>query len=251
MARLHEVLAASGALATTAKKINDEANGTLSKKPELFLRTVTSVEHLAEDERSLDTTDTKEMTTTVFEKLDYIVRANVRAFDIYLQKEIANTKAKADIEINGIVIAAALPATVLLGLETKLTELRIVYEACPTLAPGPTWQLDATQRHGVYKSVHPDVRFRTRKTMRAFQLSPATQHHPAQIQAINEDVPIAKIVVQTWSGMITSAQKSDLLDRVDGLIRAVKQARQRANMQEVEKVSLGDALFKHIHAGIV
>jgi hypothetical protein len=253
--RLHEILAVSGDLATTAKKVNDEAIGTFSKKPDLFLRSVTSVEHLSDDERNQDTTDTKEMTTTVFEKLNYIVRANVRALDVYMQKEATNQKAHADIVVNDgendVTIAKDVPATVLLGLETKLAELRSVYESIPTLAPGPSWQADPAQRHGAYKSEHPDVRFRTRKTMRAFQLSPATQHHPAQVQAINEDVPIAKIIVQTWSGMITSAQKSDLLDRIDRLIRATKRARQRANMQDVEKVSLGDALFKHIHSGIV
>lgn len=251
MAKLHEILAVVGDLTTTAKKVNDEAIGTFGKKAELFIGSVAEVTHFSDEDRVLDTTEHKEIVATVFEKLKYLVRANVRALDAYLQKEATNQKANADIEIDGKVIAQNVPATVLLGLETKLADLRAVYMAIPTLAPGPEWALDPAQRHGVYRSAHPDVRFRTKKTMRAFQLSPATQHHPAQVQAITEDAPIAKISVQTWSGMITSAQKSDLLDRIDQLVRAVKRARQRANMEPVDQRKIGDALLDHIHAGIV
>jgi hypothetical protein len=245
-------LAVIADLTTTAKKINDEAIGTFGKKSELFIGSVTEVSHFSEEDKILDTTEQKEIVTTVFEKLKYLVRANVRALDAYLQKESTNQKAQGDIVVGETTIATNVPATVLLGLETKLAELRTVYANIPTLAPGPDWKLDPAQRTGVYKSEHPDVRFRTRKTMRAVQLSPATQHHPAQVQAINEDSAIAKISVQTWSGMITSAQKSDLLDRIDGLIRAVKRARQRANAETVDTTrKIGEALINHIHAGIV
>lgn len=251
MTRLHEILAVCGDLITTAKKVNDEGVATFSKKPELFLGSVTEVVHRSEEDRGLDTTEQKAIVTTVFEKLKYLMRANVRALDAVFQKEIGNTKAHADIVIDDAVIAKDVPATVLLGLEAKLAELRAVYAAIPTLAPGPTWVLDAAERVGVYKSKYPDTRFRTKKTMRAFELSPATQYHPAQVQAITEDTPIAQITVQTWSGMISSAQKSDLLERIDRLVRAVKRARQRANMQEIEQRKIGEALITYVHAGIV
>lgn len=248
----HELLAYCGDVVTEKKKINDEAKAMLEKKNDLLMATVTELVHFSDDDRVLDTVEQKAMTTTVFEKLKYIVRANVRALDAVLQKEVTNTKALADIEVDGTTIAKEIPATVLLGLETTLAELRSVYMAIPTLAPGPEWEIDPSQRPGVYKSKHPDTRFRTRKTMRAFELSKATEHHPAQVQAITEDTAIAKITVQTWSGMITSAQKSELLGRIDSLIRAVKRARQRANMEPVDTSrKFGEAIFKHIHDGIV
>ena len=90
MAKLHEVLAVESGLQTAAKKINEEAIKTFGKKDEHFVRTVKHVGHFADDDAKLDTTETKEMVTTVLDKLAYIVGPNVRALDAYLQKEATN-----------------------------------------------------------------------------------------------------------------------------------------------------------------
>ena len=50
-------------------------------------------------------------------------------------------------------------------------------------------------------------------------------------------------ITTTWSGMISSAQKSAILGRMDKLIRATKKARQRANTQEVVKVTISKKLI--------
>jgi hypothetical protein len=193
------------------------------------------------------------MVTTVFDKLLYNATPNIRAFDAYLQKEATNQKASADIVVDDVTLATAVPATVLLGLESKLNDLRAVYENIPTLAPGRTWQLDLAARAegGVYKAMDSDLTFRTKRTVKPMIMAPATDHHPAQVQALQEDVPIAKIVTSHRSGMITPAQKSDLLERIDKLLRAVKRARQRANGTQVEKRQIGGSLFQYIHGGIV
>lgn len=253
MAKLHEILAVESGLQSAAKKINEETIKTFGKKDEHFVETVRTVAHFAEEDTKLDTTETKTMVTTVFDKLIYNTGPNVKALDAYFQKEATNQKATADLVVDDHPLATGVPATVLLGLETKLAELRTVYEAIPTLAPGPTWvpDMDRRKQGGAYRSEHPDVTFRTKKTIRPLVMSPATEHHPAQIQAVPEDIPIAKITTQHWSGMITSAQKSDLLGRIDKLLRATKRARQRANSTEAEKGSIGKKLFDFIHAGIV
>lgn len=253
MAKLHEILAVESGLQTAAKKINEETIKTFGKKDEHFVATVKSVSHFSEEDQKLDTSETKEMVTTVFDKLLYNAGPNVKALDAYLQKEATNQKAFADIVVDDHTLATGVPATVLLGLETKLAELRAVYEAIPTLAPGPTWEVDVERRKqgGVYRSVHPDTTFRTRKTVKPIIMAPATKEHPAQVQAIQEDLPVARITSMHWSGMITSAQKSDLIARLDKLLRATKRARQRANATEVEKGAIGKKLFDFIHAGIV
>lgn len=253
MAKLHEVLAIEQGLQAAAKKINEETVRTFDKKDEHFVETVRTVTHFAEEDQKLDTSESKAMVTTVFDKLLYTVGPNVRALDAYLQKEATNQKAVADITVDDKVLAAGVPATVLLRLKTRLADLRAVYEKIPTLAPGPTWDVDHDRRKagGVYRSENPDVTFRTRKTVKPIIMAPATDHHPAQVQAVSEDVPVAKITTQHWSGMITSAQKSDLLGRIDRLLRAVKRARQRANSTEVEKRQIGKVLFDFIHADIV
>lgn len=253
MAKLHEVLAVESGLQTAAKKINEETIRTFGKKDEHFVETTRQVAHFSEDDKQLDTIETKAMVTTVFDKLIYNTGPNVRAYDAYLQKEATNQKAVADIVCGDKTLAEGVPATVLLGLETKLAELRAVYEAIPTLAPGPTWEVDASTRAsgGVYRAAAADVTFRTRKTVKPVVMAPATEHHPAQVQAVQEDVPIARITTSHKSGMISSAQKSELLERVDRLLRAVKRARQRANATEVEKRQIGKVLFDYIHSGIV
>ncbi len=253
MPKLHEVLAVESGLQTTAKKINEETVRTFEKKDEHFVETTREVTHFAEDDHKLDTTETKSMVTTVFDKLLYAAGPNIRALDAYLQKEATNQKASADIMVGDQTLAENVPATVLLGLETKLAELRAVYEHIPTLAPGPTWVADRARRAagGVWRADKPDVTFRTKKTVRPIVMSPATEHHPAQVQAISEDVPVARITTQHWSGMITSAEKSDLLGRIDRLLRAVKRARQRANNTEVEKRNIGKVLFDFIHRDLV
>lgn len=253
MAKLHEVLAVEQGLQTAAKKINEETIRTFGKKDEHFVETTRTVIHFADEDEKLNTSETKAMVTCVFEKLLYNQVSNIRALDAYLQKEATNQKASADLVVGDQTLATAVPATVLLGLETKLAELRAVYEAIPTLAPGPTWEsdLEARSAGGVYRAAAPDVTFRTRKTVKPIVMAPATREHPAQVQAISEDVPVARITTTHKSGMITSAQKSDLLERVDRLLRAVKRARQRANNTEVERRNIGKVLFDYLHTDIV
>lgn len=256
MAKLHEILAVEKGLQTTAKQTNAETVKTFNAKDAHFVGTVREVRHFSETDQNLNTDEFKDMVDTVFGKLLYNAGPNIKAWDAYYQKEATNQKASADLVIDDsgmpILLAAAVPATVLLGLETKLAELKAVYDAIPTLAPGPTWVPDTSRRSsGVHRSEHPDVTFRTRKTVKPVIMAPATTQHPAQVQAVQEDVPIATITTQHWSGMITTAQKSDLLGRLDRLLRAVKQARQRANATEAVKGSIGKTLIDFIHSGII
>lgn len=253
MPKLHEIIAVDSGLKAAAGKINEESIRTFGKRDEHFVGQVRSIRFFAEEDQKLNTEDTKEMITTVPDRLLYGVTTNVRALDAYYQKEATNQTTKADLIVDGKVIAKDVPGTFLLGLETKLAELRTVYEAIPTLAPGPTWiaDLDRRKAGGVYRSANPDETFRSKKSVRGVELSPATQHHPAQVQAVTEDMMVAKITVQHWSGMMTSAQKSDLLARIDALLRGAKSARQRANNTDVVPGKIGADLFKFIHEGIV
>lgn len=252
MAKLHEVVAVEGDLSGTSHKIIEEAIVTFSKKPDHFIETATEQKYMADGQENLDTQESKAMVTTVAEKLLYVAPAVSRYLDTYLQKEATNQKARADLVIDDVVLMEAVPATVLLGLETKLKELRALYDSIPTLAPGPHWEYDASRRVGVYRARDPEVRFVTKREMRPVVMSPATKEHPAQVQAFQEDVPVAKKTINTWSGMLSPADKSDLLAKVDKVIRGAKRARQRANTETaVDQRKLGRAIFDYIHDGII
>jgi hypothetical protein len=248
MAKLHEVIAVEASLAATAQKIREEAITTFTKKVELFLGTRTSVTYFAETDQHLNTSEFKAVVESVPAKLKYIAGSQIRAIDCLLQKEATNQHAKADIVIDGVTIASGVPAIVLLRLEAWLVEVRAVFAAIPTLQPGPHWQkdFDADTGGGVYEAEDVDVTFRTKKNLRAIELSPATKEHPAQVQPIQEDMPVAKIEKQHWSAMMSTADKSNLLERCDRLIRGVKKARQRANDTTVVKDKIGAALFDFI-----
>lgn len=249
MGKLHEVLAVEGDLSGTAAKITEETKTTFDKKPEHFLAYTSVTSYFDEAQAAtLNTTESKAMVTTVADKLDYMAPMVARYWDVYLSKEATNQEARADLVVDGQVIWANVPATVLLGLETKLKEIRPVYQAIPTLAPGVFWEKDATAGEGVYRSRDPEVRFVTQNVLTAVELSPATKEHKAQVQAVPKDVPVARREVTQQSGMLSPAEKSDLLERIDLLIRAAKVARQQANnIDAKDGKGFGEKLFAFIH----
>lgn len=251
MAKLHEILAVEGDLRSTATAVIEEAGGTFDKRPAHFIQTETATTHFDKAEEHLDTTEHKKMETTVAEKLLYIGDMVTRYYNAYLQKESTNQTAKATVEVAGQPFLADVPVVVLLGMEQRLKELRDMYGKIPTLQPGPNWERDRTMVVGVYRSQHAETRFVTRKTKRAFTLSPATDKHPAQVTALDEDVPIAKRTVTTWSGMLSVHEKSLLLDRVDTLIQAFKRARQRANDATLIERDMGKQIFDYLHGPLL
>jgi len=252
MGKLHEILAVEGDLAGTSKKIQDETIVTFTKKPDHFQETSTSVTYFADSDQNLNTTESKAMVTTVFDKLKYAAVPVSKYLDAYYIKEKTNQEAVADVVLGGNVVFTAVPATVLLGMETKLKELRKVYESAPTLQPGPHWEKDSSRSAGTYRARDPEKRFVTKKTIRPIVLVQPTKEHPAQVEKIMEDLPVAAKTVDNWSGMLSPLDKSKLLDNLDKLIRAIKAARQRANGTEaVEANGFGAKVFELIHSDIV
>lgn len=251
MAKLHEVLAVEGDLRSTAETVQKEASGTFDKRAAHFLQTTAETRYFADADTKLDTTEYKKMETTVVEKLAYVAEMVTRYYDAYLQKEATNQTARANVEINGKIFLENVPVVVLLGMEQRLRELREVYRMIPTLQPGPTWKRDPTLSWGAYRSEHPEKRFLTKKTKKAFILAESTDKHPAQVQALDEDVPVAERITTTWSGMLSVHEKSLLLDRVDVLIQAFKRSRQRANEAELVQREMGRTIFDYLHSPLL
>lgn len=248
MGKQHELLAVEGDLQGTAKKVIEEAIQTFSKRADHFqgnIKTLTMF-YEARQETEGGVTERKELVSTVDEKLGYVFGHINKYYDAVLQKESTNQIAKADLVLDGNVIAKDLPATFLLGLESKLKGLRSMIEAIPTLPPGISWEPDASAKSGVFKTSHPITTYKTEKRIQHKVMYEATKEHPAQIQAWNEDEKIGKYSTEQSSGMLTTSEKSNRLTRVDKLIQAVKKARQRANNIEVVKGKIGKTLTDYI-----
>lgn len=247
MAKLHEILAVEGDLENVANKLVNEATATFSKKPDHFIETVRRVEMLDEARKDEDVEEHKAMVTTVRDKLDFVRPAVAKYFDVFVAKETTNQAATADIVVNGVTLVAGVPVTALLGLQNRLKNLRAMYEAIPTLQPGKHWAADTSQGAHVYRARHTEVRHRTEKQIQSKVLYEATKEHPAQIEKWVSDVVCGRIHVDEWSGMLSPADKSRMLERLDDLIRAVKRARQRANDIEVVERNLGAVLLDYVH----
>jgi len=247
MSKLHEVLAVEGDLEGAFKSILKEAAHTFSKKAHLFTGYNRRLEMFDEEDQIFNTPEeNQDITTTVKDKMEYVGEHVVRYFDAFLQKEATNQQAYADLVIDGKVIAQGLPGTFLLGLESRLIKLRETLREIPVLQYGKSWTLDENKGKNVYVCDNPDEKFKTAKTTKHTVLYPATKEHPAQIDKWDETKNIGKYILTHWSGMIPVKQKSEILARMDKLIRAVKKARQRANMTEVDKRTIGKDIMDYL-----
>ena len=251
MSYLHEVLAVDKDLETVSVKTVEEAIQTFSKKTDHFLGSVKRLEMFDEGRKQEEMAgaEVKEIVTTVQDKLDYVGTAFSSYLNVLLQKEATNQIASADIVLkDGSTIASAVPATMLLALESRLSKFRTMYEAVPTLQPGIRWVLDPDKGTGVYRNDVDDVRNKTEKIMQTKILAPATDKHPAQVDKWFEDRPVGKYTETKWSSMVSPARKSQMLAKIDELLRAIKQARMRANTVQVVGGQIGKQLVDYINS---
>jgi len=232
--KLHEILAVESALEKTARKLCDESIKTFNKD-NLFKGAVKTLGMFDEADAKLETTEILKLTTTVDENLDYLVKPIAKYWDTVLAKELANSQAVADVILeDGTVLAKDLPATFLLGMEAKLSKLRAVYEAIPTLAPGIKWIPDVNEKDGVYMNAHDVESFKTKKSMEFLVAYEATEQHPAQIRELENTESVGKYMTTAQCGMLPAIVKATRIARVDEALLAVKKGRMRANQQNVD-----------------
>lgn len=247
MTKQHELLAVEADVQGQYKTITAETRKVF-KNDHMFKGFIKTLTMFDEKDSALNAEERSPIATTVNERLDYTGKAISRYLDVVLQKEATNQKAVADIVIDGTVIAKDVPATFLLGLENKLREIRVLYENIPTLDMSMEWEQAADLGKDIWRQKYPEEALKTKKQFQHQILVEPTEHHPAQIEKWEEQVPVGKYVKKNWCSMITSTRKAELLGNIDKLSSAVKKARQRANSTEVEKTNIGNKLMLFIHA---
>lgn len=181
----------------------------------------------------------------VSDALDEVRDRQREIWDLTLTKDAGNrsSDAMADIVVDGQTLIRDVPVPTLLFLEKQLDDLRVFISKLPSLPSDEVWQFDAGQ--GYYVSA-PIVTTKTAKVQKPLVLYPATDKHPAQTQLVTEDVTIGTWTTVKHNGALPSDRKKELTRRVEKLIDAVKDARERANMAEVEDRHMADALFSYI-----
>jgi hypothetical protein len=172
----------------------------------------------------------KPVTTTVVDTLEYALDIFARAEDLQYQKNKTNTKALGTVNFRGTPILLDIPVDELLGLENRLAKMRQLFEAIPTIDATKDWV--TSPMRAVWATKYPEETVKTEKVVVPVIMSPATDKHPAQVQAIGKDVVVGKFTVVKRTGEATAQQKADMIKVVDELIVEIKQARMRANETE-------------------
>jgi hypothetical protein len=113
----------------------------------------------------------------------------------------------------------------------------------PVLSNDENWKLDEVA--GLYKT-DDIVTNRTVKVQKPLVLYPATDKHPAQTQLVTEDVTAGSWNTVKQSGAIPADRRTALLDRIERVLNAVKEAREEANGAEAPKVAAGNPLLGFI-----
>lgn len=238
MKHLHELLAVSNSVTTQADKVRTDLATSFEKKRHLFGEKRVVFQANAEGTPPVVESQSS-IQTTVREQLGLLAPYVANQIDTDAMINEANTKARADIVLDdGTVLAKQVPATTLLELEKRIAEVQTVLRAVPTLDPAKGFEPDVARGNGILKA-RDVVKTRTKKTTIPVVLYPATDKHPAQVNAVQEDVAVGSILEQEWSGELTPAEKSALLDKAERVLRAVKAARARANTYEITDNSAG------------
>lgn len=246
--KLHELLAVETNLENQANKTRTELLGTFEKKRHLFEEK--KIVFTPNIEGATSTVEAQsDIQSTVKKELDWLQGFLTKSLDASYQVAEANKKAIADIVLEDdteTVLAKDVPATSLLELEKRLTELQSLITAIPTLDPAKGFSPDAPRGEGFYKAR--EVRkTRTQKQKKVFVKYEATKEHPAQTELLDQDIIVGTIQEQEWSSLITPAEKADLINRVEMVSRAVRRARARANEVEVDKSKkIGNKLLNFI-----
>lgn len=243
---LHQLLAVKDDLEKKAQMILNETETTFTKRQDHFDGVRKNYVPKEEGGEQLPS-EAKEIVTTVADKLDYTKQSVIKAIDARLSLEETNASgtANAEVVLEDGTVFGTFSSISLLALEDSLSKIRAVYKNIPTLDPAQVWNSDPTQKN-VYRT-NEEVKFRVIKRNEPLVLYPATDKHPAQTQVVTNDVQVGRWVSTSFSGRISPLEKSNLLQRVDDLIIAVKKAKAKANQVQAIQVKVGEKLFNYIN----
>lgn len=242
MSKLYELLAVEPDLRQQASAELTRVKELFSKGTGKLLGQVISFHGITENAQELPD-EVTQLATTVDDELRALAEVFGRYMNVTIQKEDANANTKAEVG-NEFDFLNGLPAPALLNLESRLEDIKKVYVSIPVLDPSERWNF--SDDLGCFVS---DLRtaFRTAKVPKAFVAYDATEEHPAQVETFTEDVPTHRRETIVYSGSLTVAEKRVRIERINVLIRSVRQARQRANDIEVDSFNIADMIFEYIN----
>ena len=187
--------------------------------------------------------ESKKVQLTAKGCLDKVKKAMIQELDLEATKDLSNAVARANLVVDGQVILENVPATTLLYIEKKLTNLETMLGKFTVLDSSENWTEDTAS--GLFKTEAVKAN-RTKKVPKPIVLYDATDKHPAQTQIFQEDVVVGQYQLVKTSGALKKTYKEELLEKVSNLLNCVKAAREQANMSAVQKSEIGATIFEFL-----
>lgn len=239
--RLNQVIAAESAIKTRVDSFVTAVYHA-AQKPALFDGMTRTYQPLQEGAERLP-----QETKLVQQRAADLLRESAIAFtelmDAIATKDYANTQAVGDVVVDGAVLLERVPSTYLIWLEKKLVDIHTLVSKLPVLDPAEAWQPDAND--GLYKTDVTETA-RTLKVQEPIVLHPPTKEHPAQTAVINKDIIVGYYQAVRVSGALPLSDQRRILRRVETLQRAVKFAREQANMTMAPQKDVGGKVFDYL-----
>lgn len=190
----------------------------------------------------------KKVQLTSKEVFNQLTKSLGELFTTTAAKDIANCTAKADVTVNGEVLLRQVPATYLLFLDKQLTALATFAQRFSELPSDTNWIADPNT--GYYRSEEIKTQG-TQLVKDVLVKAPATDKHPAQVEVIDKQVPVGVWTTTKFSGAISRPDKLALLERIQNLQIAVKEALEDANGVAVGDHDHGSRVMKFLFGPLV
>lgn len=224
-----------------------------SQKPDLY-DGLTRTYRPKDDDGDRLPTENKNIQLNGDTALNDLVHAVSRGWNLTATIDTGNREATADVEVpTGATTAAGepvyrtllhdVPAQFLLYLARELDDVYTFVKKLPTLDPAHRWEYDESVAAYVADA---SETHRTKKVLRNHVRYEATERHPAQVETFTEDVVVGYWTTVKRSGALPLERKARLMQRIDVLRIAVREARERANEVEVTDVEVARPLFDYL-----
>jgi hypothetical protein len=172
------------------------------------------------------------------------VRTSVaNLFDIVASQDAGNTRAQANVVVDGKVVLSQVPAVTLIFLEKQLKDLATFVGKIPTLDPSQAWEYNDSS--DLYET--PVIqKHRSPKVERPIVLYDATDKHPAQTQLITKTELAGYWNEKKLSGAWPAKRRNEVLQKIAKLKDAVVLAREEANGYETDTTEIGEEIFNFL-----
>lgn len=239
MASLHQIVAVVAGKKTRAQQTITGLYKSLQKS-DLFSGIARKYEPSTEDGERYPA-ESKNVQLKTLELIKQFGDTTADLWDTVATQDEGNMSARADVVVDGVVVAKQLPVATLLYLEKQLNDVATFVGTLPTLDPAEQWTFSPNS--DCFVSAESRTA-KTKKVPRNHVKAEATDKHPAQVELYYEDVKVGEWSTLKYSGAVDTKSKNVLLAKVEKLRDAVKEARAVANQQEVKQVAIGKGIFQ-------